>query len=180
MRKMKQEYMYGVGGLVFGFLLGIVLVGAGGDGLFGTAADTGNGGSNIPAIEFPTQYYLVPLEEAQTWLQQNYQGDYSSISGDIDIVNGFGNTQNISEYYDQNQGSVNTVLLSLQNTLFSDTQADGAVTCVGINQDVYTGPGVYVYVEVTSDLASNVPDTWDNLGAPKENNMLWTTECLKD
>ena len=178
--KNQKQMMYGGGGLLIGFIIGILLAGSAGIDLAGTAVSDTDGGDSI-AIEFvPSKYFLIPIEDAEAWLQANNPDVYQEISSDITVVGGMYDANDISTYYAENGGSVDTVLISLQNTLFADRESeDDTNTCIGINQDVYTGPGVYVYVEVSPDLADNVPDSWEELDGPKENDILWSTECLE-
>lgn len=178
---MKKTQLYGIGGLIIGFLLGAILVGAAGEdlGLTGTASDANGNTINIELA--PLDYYLVPIEEASAWLRTNYPDEADEVSDDLDAVNGLFGTADFGTYYAENQGSVENVLLTLQGLLFADVNPDVS-TCVGINQDVYSGPGVYVYVQVPDNMADNVPVDWEDLklDGPKEDTMLWSTQCLNN
>jgi len=182
-----KEMVFMIGGLLVGLVLGAVLIGTSSDlrtGLFGTAADSGNG--NDPNIEFrPGQFYLVEFGEAEDWLSQIEPGIVEELQDDLESVEGLASTSNLGQHFRDNQDSVDTVLFTLHNTLLKEEGAEdnslaGFSTCIGIDTDPYsTNPGLYLYLEVPPQAGKNIPTNWAKLDGPREQNMLWTTTCFK-
>jgi len=170
-----KELMYAVGGLVVGFLVGVIIIGSSDSlrtDLFGTAGDTG-GGSD-PNIEFDKlTFYEVEFGDAQDWLDSVEPEVAEELQEDLNNVNGLSTTDDLGTYFTDVQDSIDTVLFTLYESLDVN---DGEV-CIALNSDPYSGPGVYVYVEVSEESAETVPADWNSLGGPKEQNMLYSTTC---
>src|SRR5690606_24211242 len=63
----QREMMNLVGGLIVGFIIGALVVGAADVDLFGTAADDNND-NNDDVVEVEREYYLVTIDELEEWL----------------------------------------------------------------------------------------------------------------
>ncbi|MFP4321916.1 MAG: hypothetical protein ACLFTK_05625 [Anaerolineales bacterium] len=187
--KNQKAMMNMVGGLIVGLVLGLLIgaMGAGG-GLFGTAAnEEGSAGEgNIELV--PSRYYRVALEEAQAWLQSvNPEAD-DDISTSLQMIVALqealatGNTPSQTEVVASDQ-AIDSVLLQMHDLLLSGENNDAVIeafnTCIGFNNDPYTGPGVYLYLEVPEEGEDNVPSDWEAQAAAQDG-ILWSTECLED
>jgi hypothetical protein len=184
-----RSMIYLVGGLVVGFLVGVVVIGSA-DGLrtdlFGTAADSGDSsGTNIEFDELT--FYEVEFGDAEDWLSAVEPEVSEALTEDLDNVNGLGNADNLGQYFTDVQDSIDTVLFTMHNALLDDANLAAplrarASTCIALNSDPYSlsGPGVYVYVQVPDDAAQTVPADWTSLTGPKEQNMLYSTTCYSD
>jgi hypothetical protein len=175
--KFKQETI--IAALV-SLLLGIVLGGAAGsEGLFGTAVDTEN---DSEAIEVnPSRFYLVKYEDAKAWLISNGE-DQAVIEASITDLDTLSTALDLSQFVGR-EGSINTVLFSLQDSLLrdaSDTNAAAVTTCLGVDSDPYTltGPGLYVYVEVPDGVQLPNGLNGTELDGEKESSITWAANCV--
>jgi len=163
-------------GLVVGLLIG---VGGGIAGLWGTSS-TGNGDSDAMEVE-PSRFYLVDFQAAQAWLETQNADETEALRGDLEAVSALQQATNLASYLGDNQGSVDKVLALIHETLTTSGGGNPqAVTaCIGVDSDPFspTGPGLYVYVEVPANAAESVPQDWQALQGPKEDNMLWSKDC---
>jgi hypothetical protein len=178
--KMKpRELQYMIGGLVIGLLVGLL---ASASGLFGTASDNNDNGGNAVEVD-PNRFYLVELSQAQEWLQEvnpelatQLQGDLLSIGeiGGPSLATAF----DLSRY---NPEAVDRVLLNLHNVLLQEEvvgQGDAFNTCLGIQQNPYEQTGaVYLYLEVPSNVAGEVPSDWQETSGQQEDGILLSTQC---
>jgi hypothetical protein len=184
-----KERIYAVGGLIVGFLVGVVLIGSS-DGLrtdlFGTAGSAGD--SSDPSIEFDElSFYEVEFGDAKDWLDSVEPAVSQELEEDLNNVNGLGTTDDLGNYFTEIQDSIDTVLFTLHNTLLENADMEGidrsqVSTCIALNRDPYSvsGPGVYVYVQVPEQAANTVPADWTSLSGPQEENMLYSTTCYSD
>jgi|GEM_PF-3113331 len=180
----RKEIQYLMGGIVIGAIIGMLLI------LLleetnnqGTVADPNtNETSNIEFV--PQAFYLVEYEQAQAWLTSILADDPATLEANWELIAGLIDAEDISSYWPDANESIELILATIRKQLIAgqnvSAQQNAALsTCIGIDQSPYniTGPGVYVYIEVPTDLVETIPEDWEALDTPKENNLLWTTQC---
>jgi hypothetical protein len=167
-----------------GLIVGVLLGGAGGDGLFGTASDP-NSGKGDDAIEIdPSKFYLVDFSEAQNWLETIDPDSKEEIEDALNNVQGLVDAEDLSQYVVDNQTSIEQVLFTLQNALIQQQGIQGNqnfTTCIGLDRSPYSlsGPGVYLYVQLPQNNTGNLPQSFQELSGPRESDILWSTACFK-
>lgn len=190
-----RDFAFLVVGLIFGLLVGVILLGSTGLGsaLLGTAG--------IRPQADPV-YYLVDLEESETWLTDSYVDEADAISQAFNNVAQLVTTENfaqtvldtqddidliISRSFTALTGTVGDQLDAVETTLPVPTPAatpqpllqslsDGNVSaCLGLDENPYNidGYALYLYVEVPETQAQFLPESWTQLEVPKEDDLFW-------
>lgn len=187
-RVKNRELIFLTGGLIVGFVVGVILIGSSDEmrtDLFGTVGDTGGSNSDIEFDELT--FYEIEFDDAKDWLSEVEPEVSEELAEDLDHVNGLGDTDDLGEYFTEVQDSIDTVLSTMHRTLLEGIDLEDAIrtrvsTCIALNNDPYSlsGPGVYVYVQVPEDMVETVPVGWESLEGPKEQNMLYSTTCYSD
>lgn len=178
--KLKQDTLIAA---AVALIVGIILGAVGGGALQGTAVDSGeDSGENVEVD--PTRFYLVKYEDAQNYLAQQAGGN-TELENSLTSLSSLASVTDLSQFVGQ-EASVNTILVSLQNSLVSQDGDNNVAlnTCLGVDSgsDPYatSGAGVYVYIEASDNV--DLPDelTGNPLEAPKTDSLTWSSTCVKD
>lgn len=192
----RREVTILVSSLVVGLLLGMFLVSLDENlALFGTAGG-GSKSSNDKETKATVLYYRVPLEAAQTWLneqypelsedkQQEWSEAFTKIDGlysspnffeDADIVRADISTNTASNVLDDFYAALTGVEADKLDEISQLEVNQGVTTCLGLYDDIMQG-GMYIYLKLDSEEAKslNLPKEWEDLKLqkPAENDILW-------
>lgn len=175
-------------GLVVGLLTGMLLLSSDDirDSLFGTAG--------FSAAAAPS-YYLVDTAQSREWLVSTYPEDSAAIDTAFDNVEPLLTTTNFAETVRAAQPDIDLIVSSAYTALTGLTPSnpvvptpdpmpssllqslsDGNVsTCLGLDENPYNvnGYALYLYVEIPSTQVQFVPESWEHLGGPKEDDLFW-------
>lgn len=172
----RREIIVFVGGLVIGLLVGMILIGSSDDlreSLFGTA---GSKQEKDPA------YYLVSLDDAETWLAEVFPNESEKFQSSISVLSRLPAVWKSDEDFAAMQQEFAVILPYTYGALKEERDIanlktnpdDKLTTCVGMDTDPYEQI-VYLYVTVPGDQVDKltIPKNWEKLKAPKENTILW-------
>jgi hypothetical protein len=177
----RRESLFLVAGLVVGLIFGMVLVGTSDDlreSIFGTAASKGT----------DVQYYLVKLEDAQTWLANEYPDNSEQVKAAFDVLAKLpvGTVMPSADVvsYEDAQKDIEYVLPQTYAVLVGDKDAadkpsvksdDPTSACLGVDDDPYMGATLYLYLTIPTEKAKklDVPKEWEKLKDPKTNVLYW-------
>lgn len=177
-------------GVVFGLLLGILLIGSS-DGLrnslFGTAGLTRGA---EPA------YFLADMSATEAWLASLYPEEaqrFETVFDNLSVLVDPG--VNFREAFREVQNDIDLVVQRAFTALTGAVRAEGAVpapeqipgpilsslsegaisACLGLDENPYNleGYALYLYVEVPSTQVQFMPETWDRLAAAKDSDLFW-------
>lgn len=175
-------------GLVVGVLAGLVALSSDGvrAGLFGTA---GLSTTSQPA------YYLVETGEARNWITSTYPDEADSLAAAFNNAAPLITTSSFGETFRAVQADINLIVDRAYTALTGQTPAgsivpapdpvpdplltslaDGDVsTCLGLDENPYNvdGYALYLYVKIPSSQAGLMPETWQRLTEPKEDDLFW-------
>jgi hypothetical protein len=177
--KLKQDTLIAA---VVALIVGIIIGAAGGGALQGTAVDENeNEGENIEVD--PTRFYLVKYEDAQNYLSQQAD-DNPDLADSLTDLSDLASVTDLSQFVGR-EAAVNTILVSLQSSLITQggDEPFALTTCLGVDSgsDPYatSGAGVYVYIEVSDNVELPNELTGNALEAPKQDNLTWSSTCIK-
>lgn len=172
----RREVIVFVGGLVIGLLVGMILIGSSDDlreSLFGTAGSR---------QDKNTAYYLVSLDDAETWLEEVFPDESEKFQSSISVLSKLPAVWKSEEDFAAMQEEFELILPYTYGALKEEKDItnlkvspdDKLTTCVGMDTDPYEQI-VYLYVTIPGDQVDKltVPKTWEKLKAPKENTILW-------
>jgi hypothetical protein len=175
-------------GLVVGLLAGLIALSSNDlrEGLFGTAG--------LSAAVQPA-YYLVETGETRNWIASTYPTEADSLSTAFNNVAPLITTSNFAETFRAVQEDINLIVDRSYTALTGQTPdsstvpapdplpdpllnslADGDVSaCLGLDENPYNvdGYALYLYLEIPSSQAELMPDTWQRLSEPKEDDLFW-------
>lgn len=175
-------------GLMIGLLVGILALSSEGlrDGLFGTA------GLNVAA---QPAYYLVDMDDSREWLIATYPDQSAPLATAFDSVEPLLTAANFAETFRAAQPDINLIVdrfytaltgLTPASTLaptpealpdpLLNSLADGAVSaCLGLDENPYNieGYALYLYLEIPSTQIEYVPESWQHLSEPKDDDLFW-------
>jgi len=177
----RRESLFLVAGLVIGLLFGMVLVGTSDDlreSIFGTAASKGT----------DVEYYLVQLEDAQTWLASEYPDNSEQVKESFDVLAKlpFGNVMPNADMvtFDTAEKDIEYVLPQTYAVLVGNKDStdqpavksdDPTAACLGVDDDPYVGATLYLYLTIPTEQAEKleIPKEWEKLKDPKTNVLYW-------
>jgi hypothetical protein len=175
-------------GLIVGLLVGVVLMGSAGlrDSLFGTAGFSAG---------VPPTYYLVDTAEARSWLGAAYPDQRAQVDTAFNDVAPLITTSNFAEVVRSAQPQIDLIVNSTYAALTGlipataaaslppappspllTSLSDGNVAaCLGLDENPYNvdGYALYLYIEIPSTQAQLVPETWERLDQPKDDDLFW-------
>lgn len=175
-------------GLLIGLLAGVVVMSSDGlrDGLFGTAGLT-------PGA--PPAYYLVDMGESRNWLTGTYAEQANDLSAAFDRITPLITTTNFGETVRAVEQDINLIVVNAYTALTGLAPANAAVptpeplpdpllgslsdgdvsTCLGLDENPYNvdGYALYLYIEIPSTQTQFVPETWERLSEPKDDDLFW-------
>lgn len=130
------------------------------------------------------EYFLVPFTDTETWLEGEEVEIGEEFATDFESILGIETAEDLGVYFaeiDQG-GSVENVLSVIYQTLLDSTgsgELEAFAVCLGLDQDPYSisGPGLYLYLRVPEAISDDLPKEWELLNGPKEDSMLWSSEC---
>jgi hypothetical protein len=177
----RREMNFLVVGLIIGLFLGMVLIGSSDDlreSLFGTA-----GGNKKADVE----YYLVPLESAQTWLAEEYPEQSEQLKASFDVLaklpvgampNADFNTGFVGAKSDVDYLLPRTYAALIGAKDAENVEAkndDPTAACLGLDDDPYAGTTLYLYLTIPADQAEkmDIADDWQKLDDAKTNALYW-------
>lgn len=168
--------------LIAGLLVGIIISGAGGGSLFGTA------GFSAAA---PPAYYLVDTTESRNWLASAYPSQSSEIETAFNNIDALVTTNNFSETVRAIQPDINLIVANTYAALTGVTASDATSptpdplltslsdgnvsSCLGLDENPYNvdGYALYLYIQIPSTQTQFVPESWERLTGPKEDDLFW-------
>ncbi|HLU08758.1 MAG TPA: hypothetical protein VK003_03770 [Oceanobacillus sp.] len=175
-------------GLLIGLLAGVVVMSNDGlrDGLLGTAGLT-------PGA--PPAYYLVDMGESRNWLTGTYAEQANDLSAAFDRITPLITTTNFGETVRAVEQDINLIVVNAYTALTGLAPANAAVptpeplpdpllgslsdgdvsTCLGLDENPYNvdGYALYLYIEIPSTQTQFVPETWERLSEPKDDDLFW-------
>lgn len=153
-------------------------------------SETSITGTRLTREVVAKDFFLVSFDEVAGWLESVDSSDTETalltdeLRTALENVEGLGSASDFGVYFTEQSDSVSSVLATVYNVLFAQTNADAdnaeAITvCLGLDNNPYsiTGPGLYIYVEIIEELSNEIPKGWEELETAKENDMLWSSEC---
>ena len=178
----RREVLSLVVGLVVGLAIGMVLVGTSDtlrNSLFGTAG-SGNKSSDVA-------YYLVGLDQAGEWLQARFPDSSDKVQASMKTLAKLPDFWGEGEALKAAEEDMAVVLLRMYAAIQNPEAEEGDVeklkaapesglsVCVGIDDDPYTGPTVYLYLTLPKEQAESleIPKAWERLKQPKTNALYW-------
>ena len=177
----RRESLFLVAGLVIGLLFGMILVGTSDDlreSMFGSAASK----------RADVDYYLVKLEDAQTWLASEYPDSSEQVKESFDVLARltFGTVMPTADMvtFDTAEQEFQHILPQTYAVLVGDKDAadqpavksdDPSSACLGVDDDPYVGATLYLYLTIPTEQAEKleIPDEWEQLKDPKSNVLYW-------
>lgn len=167
--------------------------------IVGTAADSDE--ENVAATASDL-YYLVELEDAQTWLEDTYPDIAENLTTNFENVVGIINSEEaFARVAETNEEDLQSVLRHTQAALVgvedineeSDLSDEGGVlprdleivACLAVDEDPFAGtdPAVKLYLVVpdTEDNTKNIPSDWEPVQPKSGTDMFWTPLlCIPD
>jgi hypothetical protein len=186
--KRREVVFLGIG-LVVGLLVGLALMGNDDvrGSLFGTAGLT---------TSAPPAYFLVDMSESRDWLTNTYTDQAERISTAFNNVAPLITTSDFGEVVRGAEEDIHLIVDSAYAALTGlvpqsampaptpvpppnsllDSLSDGNVsTCLGLDENPYNvdGYALYLYIEVPSTQTQVIPETWERLSEPKEDDLFW-------
>ncbi len=179
----RREVLSLVVGLVLGLLIGMTIVGTSDtlrESLFGTAG----GGNKSSEVVY---YYLVSLDQAEAWLQARFPASeeklQTSFKALADLPDAWGEEEALKAIETEMGVILPHMYAALQDPELEEVDmenlkvaADSALaTCIGIDDDPYLGPTVYLYLTIPKEQAEQleIPKAWEQLKQPKDNALYW-------
>jgi len=172
----RREVIALVAGLVIGLFVGMIVIGSSDDlreSLFGTAGEK---------PDKTNEYFLINLEDAETWLAEIYPDDSEKFQSSVSVLSKLPAAWKSTDEFEAAQEELKIVLPYTYGALVDEkdienlkVEADSALTaCLGMDTDPYN-PAVYLYLTIPAETAKDmeIPKTWEKLKAPKENAILW-------
>jgi hypothetical protein len=173
----RREMLFLVSGLVIGLVFGMILVGSDDslrESIFGTAGSVKKTNVN---------YYLVDLEQAQTWLSAEYPQNSDELKAAFDKlslipVSVVPNTDFIAAEEDIAYllPQAYAALVGEKNVdTIQPKSGDSTAACLGLDDDPYAGATLYFYLTIPSDAAKKMDFTkdWEKLTVPQTNVLYW-------
>ncbi len=179
----RREIALLIAGLVIGLLVGTVMIGSN-EGLrtalFGAAA--------TPPPEPAPAYYLVDLPTVSEWLTEAQPEMGEELRDAVDQVVGLSTLADLTDEFVNAENTVKTALTGIYAALVGAEAAEGIAIearqpnaldadlslCLGMDYSPYlTEPTMYLYVTVPADQVVDVPDEWERLENPKQNDIFW-------
>lgn len=187
---MKQrDIRFLVLGLFIGLLVGTVLIGSSESlrsSLFGTAGLTPNA---EPA------YYLLDMQGARELLVERYTDEQPQIEAAMTNIDTLRTADDFAQAVRDTEADVDFVVSRtftaltgavdetsaaaepavLPQALLAST-ADGDVsTCLSLDENPYNleGFALYLYLQVPSTQVNSIPETWERLDEPKDDDLYW-------
>jgi hypothetical protein len=181
-----------IGYLVIGLIVGLMIGGIAASGndtlrkLFGCAG--------CDPSEAKSVYYQVDLESAGQWLLDAHADapTPTAIDNDtqvdlaqaIDQIASLPDAPNFRQGLRDSQEAIGTVLTEAFRTLGGQETTDNTSqsvqnlpvrACLGLNDDPYSesGPALFLYLKVPEEEVPHVPEAWEQLAQPKENDLYW-------
>ena len=179
----RREVLSLVVGLVLGLVIGMTLVGTSDslrDSLFGTAG----GGDKSSDVVY---YYLVNLDQAEEWLQARFPDSSEKVQASMKTLaklpDMWGEKDSLKAVEEDMAVVLPHMYAAVQNPDADEVDVEKLkVTpdselsvCVGIDDDPYTGPTVYLYLTIPKEQAESleIPKEWERLKQPKTNALYW-------
>ena len=183
-----RDLGYVLVGLVIGLVIGLLLMSSDSirDSLFGTA---GFSAGASPA------YYLVNTTEARNWLSAAYPDQRAQVDTAFNTVAPLITTSNFGDLVRSAQPSINLIVDSAYaaltglvpassaatlpqappSPLLSSLSDGNVATCLGLDENPYNvdGYALYLYLEIPSTQDQLVPETWERLSQPKDDDLFW-------
>lgn len=170
-------------GLVLGLVIGMLLVGTSDslrDSLFGTA---GGGNKSSEGV----YYYLVSLDEAEAWLQVRFPESSEKVQASMKTLaklpDVWGEKDALKAAEDDMAVILPRMYAAVQNPDAEDIDLENLKVatdselsvCLGIDDDPYIGPTVYLYLTIPKAQAEDleIPKDWEKLKQPKDNALYW-------
>jgi hypothetical protein len=173
----RREILFLVSGLVIGLLFGMILVGSDDnlrESVFGTAG-------SIKKTD--VEYYLVNLDDAQTWLSTEYPQHSEDLKAAFDKLGLLPVSAVPNVDFKAAQEDIAYLLPQAYGALVGEKNADQiepksdnpTSVCLGLDDDPYAGPTLYLYLTLPSDAAKklDVTKNWDKLKDPQTNVLYW-------
>lgn len=173
----RREMLFLVSGLVLGLLFGMILVGSDDslrESIFGTAGSVKK--ANV-------DYYLVDLEQAQTWLSAEYPQNSEELKASFDKLGLIPVSVVPNADFKAAEEDIAYLLPQAYAALVGQKNADtiqpksgdSTAVCLGVDDDPYAGTTLYFYLTIPSDAAKkmDVIKDWQKLKDPKTNVLYW-------
>jgi hypothetical protein len=173
----RREMLFLVSGLVIGLLFGMILVGSDDnlrESIFGTAGSVKK--TNV-------DYYLVNLDDAQTWLTAEYPQNSEEVKAAFDKLGMIPVSAVPNADFKAAEQDISYLLPQAYAALVGEKNADPiepkaddpTSVCLGLDDDPYTGPTLYLYLTIPSDSARKLDaaKNWEKLKDPQTNVLYW-------
>jgi hypothetical protein len=172
----RREVIVLIVGLVIGLFVGMIVIGSSDDLrelLFGTAIDK---------VDKSNEYYLVTLEDAETWLAEMFPDESEKFEPSVSALSELPAVWRSQDEFEAARQEFNVILPYTYGALIDQKdittlKADGSSklsACLGMDTDPYE-PTVYLYLTIPKKTVDTIeiPTEWEKLAASKENTILW-------
>jgi hypothetical protein len=173
----RREMLFLVSGLVLGLVFGMILIGSDDslrESIFGTAGSV---------RKADVAYYLVNLDDAQSWLLAEYPQNSEELKAAFEKLGLIPVSAVPNADFKAADEDIAYLLPQAYAVLSGQKDAekikpqssDQTSVCLGLDDDPYAGSTLYLYLAISPDKAKKMDFTedWEKLKDPKTNELYW-------
>lgn len=129
-------------------------------------------------------YYITQYENTLEWLEEQGINFDDFIEDEFSRVEEQVTMNNFGDYFEDPKSAVNTVLgfvfTNLINMLPPHLRGDSVEVCLALQSDLRQARVVNLYLRVPTEANLELPEEWQVLSEPPEENSSWRSECLEE